>query len=56
MFSASVCLTWEQAMDIAGLSKLTADSLVTIVMALGFMVGQILHFPHDERADRITCL
>lgn len=34
-----------QAMDIAGLSKLTADTLVLVVSVLGFMVGLSLMYP-----------
>ena len=32
---------WLQAMDIAGLSKLTAETIILVLSALGFMVSRL---------------
>ncbi|KDQ14438.1 hypothetical protein BOTBODRAFT_32569 [Botryobasidium botryosum FD-172 SS1] len=44
---------YSQVMDIAGLSKLTADTLVTVVMALGFMAFGFATDEFEITADRL---
>lgn len=39
-------------MDIAGLSKLSADTLVLVVSVLGFMVSAL----HHDRIDILICI
>jgi len=42
VITSTICLRWyHQAMDIAGLSKLSADTITLIVGILGFLVSPL---------------